>query len=87
MTSRQGGGRCGDRLPRCVNTKKDLLDLCQTYKIGVIARSNIPMWWGDNGERAGQYRETLPIEKLNVIKQSYRLTRRSGAITRSTSPT
>ena len=54
-----------------VNAKKDVLDLCQEYKIGVIASSNIPMWWGDDGKRAGQYRETLPIEKLDVIKQSY----------------
>ncbi len=54
-----------------VEARKDLLDLCQKYRIGVITSSNIPMWWGDDGKRAGQYRETLPIEKLDVIKQSY----------------
>jgi hypothetical protein len=54
-----------------VAAKKDVLDLCHKYKIGVIASSNIPMWWGDDGKRAGQYRATLPLEKLDAIKQGY----------------
>jgi hypothetical protein len=54
-----------------VDAKTELLDLCQKHKIGVIASSNIPMWWGDNGQHAGQYREKLPLEKLDAIKESY----------------
>ena len=54
-----------------VDAKKNVLDLCQKYKLGVITGSNIPMWWGGEGKNAGQYRETLPLEKLDAIKQSY----------------
>ena len=54
-----------------VDAKTDVLDLCQKYKIGVIANSNIPLWWGDDGKRAGQYGQTLPLEKLDAIKQNY----------------
>ena len=54
-----------------VDAKKSVLDLCEKHKLGVITASNIPMWWGGEGKLAGQYRETLPLEKLDVIKQSY----------------
>jgi hypothetical protein len=54
-----------------VSAKKNLLDLCQKYKLGVIASSNIPSWWGGDGQNAGQYRKTLPLEKLDAIKQHY----------------
>jgi hypothetical protein len=50
--------------------KKELLDLCQKHKIGVIANSRIPAWWGDDGKNAGQYAKTLPLEKLNAIRAS-----------------
>ncbi len=54
-----------------VDAKKEVLDLCQKHQIGLIASSNIPLWWGDDGKRAGQYRETFPLEKLDAIKRSY----------------
>ncbi len=51
-----------------VKDRKELLDLCEKHGIGVIASSRIPMWWGDDGKRAGRYRETLPLEKLDAIR-------------------
>lgn len=55
-----------------LNTKNQgVLDLCQKAGIGIIASSNVPMWWGDNGQHAGQYREKLPLEKLDAIKEGY----------------
>ncbi|MEI8078535.1 MAG: hypothetical protein WCH61_02765, partial [bacterium] len=55
-----------------VKAQKNVLDLCKKYQIGVIADSNLPLWWGGDGKNAGQYGGTVPPEKLDVIKQSYR---------------
>ncbi len=54
-----------------VDAKPSLLDLCHKYHIGVITSSNIAMWWGDDGKHAGKYRDTLPLEKLDAIQQTY----------------
>lgn len=54
-----------------IDATTQVLDLCQRHKIGVIASSNIPLWWGDNGQHAGRYRDKLPLEKLDAIKETY----------------
>ena len=54
-----------------VKAKNNLLDLCEKYRLGVITNSRIPRWWGDDGKRAGQYCEILPLEKLNTIRTSH----------------
>ena len=56
-----------------VDAKTNLLDLCEKHRLGVITASRIPMWWGGEGKLAGQYRETLPLEKLDAIKPSCQL--------------
>ena len=54
-----------------VDAKKELLDLCAKHRLGAITSSVIPMWWGDDGKRAGLYRETLPLEKLDALRPTY----------------
>ena len=54
-----------------VDAKKELLDLCARHRLGAITSSIIPMWWGDDGKRAGLYRETLPLEKLDALRPTY----------------
>ncbi len=53
-----------------VKATTNVLDLCRKYKLGMITASRIPMWWGSDGKRAGQYRETLPLDKLEAIRQA-----------------
>ena len=55
-----------------VEARKNLLDLCQKNRLGVITNSRIPVWWGGDGKNAGKYRQTLPLEKLNAVQASNR---------------
>ncbi len=48
-----------------------LLALCEKYGIGLIASENIPLWWGGNGEKAGQYAAAYPLEKLAEARANY----------------
>ena len=55
-----------------VTADTTVLDLCQEENIGVITSSRIPMWWGDNGQRAGQYAQTYPINKLDDVAKTFK---------------
>ena len=68
-----------------VNARKDVLDLCQEYQVGVIASSNIPMWWGDDGKRRGSTTKRCRLKNWTSSSRATSPTPRSGAITRSTS--
>lgn len=50
---------------------KTLLDLCAKYGIKVIASGVFPGWWGDNGQRAGEYAASFDLSSLDTLKDSY----------------
>ena len=50
---------------------RELLDLCEKYGIKVILSGAVPSWWGDNGQKAGQYKETLDLAVFDKIKETY----------------
>lgn len=48
-----------------------LLDLCAKYGVGILAGGQFPSWWGNEGEKAGGYRDAMPLEKLDKIAAAY----------------
>jgi hypothetical protein len=50
---------------------RELLDLCEKYCIKVILSGAVPSWWGDNGQKAGQYKDTLDLASFDKIKETY----------------
>jgi hypothetical protein len=52
-----------------VKSEDILLGLCEKYNLGVISNSNIPLWWGGDGDNAGGYAKKMPIEKLDELKK------------------
>ncbi|MHB1151337.1 MAG: hypothetical protein ACYCWE_07920 [Eubacteriales bacterium] len=50
---------------------KELLDLCEKYGIKVILSGAVPGWWGDNGQKAGQYKDSLDLTVFDKIKETY----------------
>jgi hypothetical protein len=54
-----------------VPAENAVLDLFQENNIGAITTSQIPMWWGDNGQRAGQYAQTFSLDKLDEVAGIY----------------
>ncbi|MCL2517843.1 MAG: hypothetical protein FWF15_04700 [Oscillospiraceae bacterium] len=62
---------CGIDFLVAVDAAKPLLDLCKKYDIGMINHSNIPGWWGGDGDNAGKYKDHMPLTKLEVQKEKY----------------
>ncbi len=54
-----------------VQADKELLDLCEKYNIKVILSGAIASWWGDNGQKAGEYAKEYPLEKMDEEKKNY----------------
>lgn len=50
---------------------RELLDLCEKYGIKVILSGAVPSCWGDNGQKAGQYKDTLDLAVFDKIKETY----------------
>lgn len=54
-----------------VKPDTELLDLCEKYGIKVIITGVVPMWYGDRGQRAGQYKNTFDLSEFDKIKNTY----------------
>ena len=54
-----------------VASDEPLVGLCEKYNLGIISTSNIPMWWGGDGDNAGGYAARTPVEKLDEVKKTY----------------
>ena len=54
-----------------VGSSEPFLSLCEQYGMGIISSSNIPGWWGGDGENAGGYANHFPAGKLEEIKKDY----------------
>ena len=54
-----------------VASSEPFVSLCEKYNLGIISNSNIPGWWGGDGENAGNYENHLIIDKLEEIKKDY----------------
>ncbi|MCL2098857.1 MAG: hypothetical protein FWH24_00280 [Oscillospiraceae bacterium] len=62
---------CGADFFMSVDSLEPLVGLCEKYNMGIISSSNMPLWWGGDGDNAGGYAAHFPVEKLDEIKKVY----------------
>ena len=48
-----------------------LMDKCEKYGIGVFANGVLPGWWGGHGEKAGGFKEAVPVEAYRAAREKY----------------
>ena len=54
---------CGIDFVICLNNDRAALDLFEKYGVGAIVSGIVPGWWGGDGDNAGQFAATHPLEK------------------------
>ena len=54
---------CGIDFVICLNNDRAALDLFEKYGVGAIVSGIVPGWWGGDGDNAGKFAETHPLEK------------------------
>ena len=55
---------CGIDFLTAAPADHELLDNCKKFGMGVMATGILPGWWGGDGDRAGQFADNAPLEKI-----------------------
>ena len=55
---------CGIDFLTAAPADHELLDNCKKFGIGVMVNGILPGWWGGDGDNAGKYAASVPLEKI-----------------------
>ena len=62
---------CGIDFVVCMANDRPALDLFEKYHVGAIVNGVLPGWWGGDGDNAGTFEKTHPIEKYEQAAAAF----------------